>query len=425
MIRHSIHAAILIVLSCLGGCGRPSLVADTVGLSEQKLAALDARVQHHIDSGQIAGAVVLLMRDGNLAHLKSYGHRDREADVSMTDDTIFRIASMTKPIVSAAVMMLHEQGKLRLDDPVQKFIPSFADAKVLTDAGQLVPAKRPVTVHDLLTHTAGVAYGFSAPGQLGEHYRTASISSGLVQTPGTIAEAAERLGKLPLAHQPGEKWTYGLSIDVLGRVVEVASGRPLDVYLQQQIFKPLKMRDTHFFLPESKLSRLAALYQPGEGGKIVRTPPGPQQAGNLRYSGDYHHEGPRTYFSGGAGLVSTAHDYARFLQMMLNGGELDGVRLLKPATVELMTRDHIAPLAVPFAGHGDGFGYGFGVVTPRGDAADPAPAGTYSWGGIFHTYFWVDPQNELVAILMTQLYPFNQSKLRAEFKQLVYEALEP
>ncbi len=383
-----------------------------------------------VEKKEIAGAVAIVIYRGQRVVDDTIGNQDIEAGLPMRRDTIFRIASMTKPITSAAVMMLRDKGLIKLSDPVAKYLPEFSDMSVLVpqapshalDSTQ--PAKQPITIHNLLTHTSGISYGFS----IGSLYQDAGVSDGLVQTPGTIAEGVQRLAKLPLLHEPGTTFEYGLSTDVLGRLVEVVSGEPLDRFLEQRIFTPLGMKDTSFFLPPSRRGRLATLYEPDENGGI--RPAGDQvhRLGKTIYSGSYHYLGPKTYFSGGAGLVSTARDYARFLQMLLQQGELDGLRILQKETVDLMTSHQIGNLR-GFPLYGDGFGYGFGIVTnrariqrDRANARSKASVGAYSWAGFFHTYFFVDPQQELIAILMTQRYP-HEISLKADFRAAIYEAI--
>jgi CubicO group peptidase (beta-lactamase class C family) len=404
----------------------PRASAEMAGFSPPRLHRIDALLKDAVESKQIAGGVALVARRGKVVYWEAIGLQDTEAKQPMSPDTIFRIASMTKPVTSAAALMLVEEGRLRLDDPVSKYLPEFRAPKVVDpgkDTFTLVPARRQMTVHDLLTHTSGLTYRFRNREHLGDLYRTAAISDGLTQTEGTLAANVRRLAGLPLLHHPGSSWEYGLSTDVLGRVIEVASGKDLDGFFRERIFEPLKMRDTTFFLPPEKRSRLAALYRPGPDKSIVRVGEEPVTAGALVYSASWHYQGPRSYFSGGAGLVSTASDYARFLQMLLNGGELGGVRLLKPATVKQMTANQIGRLAMGISGHGDRFGYGFGVVTADGRGDEVASVGTYSWGGIFHTYFWADPHKEMIGILLTQVYPFNHLPHRSQFKKLTYEAL--
>lgn len=393
-----------------------------------RFESVDRLLEKHVERQQIAGAVALVMQKGKVIYSTAVGMQDQEAESPMRSDTIFRIASMTKPVASVAVMMLRDEGRLDLDDPVSKFLPEFADPQVLevdsTGGQRLVEARREITIRNLLTHTSGLSYGFLSPPPLRERYAAAGVSDGLVETSGTIADNTRRLANVPLANHPREAWQYGLSTDVLGRLVEVVSGQALDSFLREQIFEPLGMRDTHFVLPEDKTSRLAALYRPAEDGTIERVGKGPQAAGGVTYSATYPYASMGTYFSGGAGLVSTAADYAHFLQMLLNDGELDGVRLLKPGTVAEMTRNQIGDLIILFPIHGDKFGLGFGVHGPRSEERNGASVGTYSWGGIFHTYFWVDPSQELIGILMTQLYPFDHLSLWADFQQQVYAALE-
>jgi CubicO group peptidase (beta-lactamase class C family) len=424
--------AALVVALCSTGARAdtlPKVSPEQAGLSSSGLKRLDALLQDAVDQQQIAGGVALLARKGKVGYLQAIGRQDVEAGKPMAPDTIFRIASMTKPVTSVAVMMLVDEGRLRTTDPISKYLPEFKSPRVLVPAADgagyaLVPAERAITVHHLLTHTSGITYRFLGRPHLGPLYRQAGISDGLSQTEGTIADNVKRLAALPLLHQPGTAFEYGLSIDVLGRLVEVVSGQGLDQLFHQRIFKPLRMTDTSFFLPAEKRSRLAALYAPGTDKKIVRVGEEPVTAGELIYSASYPYRGPRTYFSGGAGLVSTASDYARFLQMLLGGGELDGVRLLKPETVKQMTQSQIGMLKPLIGGTpGNPFGYGFGIVTAEGKDKDVASVGTYSWGGIFYTHFWVDPRKELVGILLTQVYPYGHLTLRNDFKKLAYEAL--
>jgi CubicO group peptidase (beta-lactamase class C family) len=413
--------------------GLPRGDARAEGFSAEKLGRIQALLDDAVGRKQVAGGLALVARRGRAVYLARAGMQDAEAGRPIDESTIFRIASMTKPITSVAVLMLQDEGKLRVTDPLAKYVPEFAGVKVLVPrkseasdgpAYTTDPARREVTIHDLLTHTAGLTYrSFDRP-ILGRLYAEAGVSDGLVETPGTIGDNARRLAGLPLLNQPGAAWEYSLSSDVLGRVVEVASGRTLDEFSCGRIFKPLGMADTYFNLPADKRPRLSALYAPGDDQTIRRVGEGPVHAGPLTYSATYPLHDDNAYFSGGAGLVSTIGDYARFLQMLLNRGELDGVRILKPETVALMTRNQVGEFTVPFPGHGDGFGYGVGVLSERGRADDVSGVGSYSWGGIFYTYFWVDPKAELIGILMTQVYPSGHLKLREEVKRLTYEALE-
>jgi CubicO group peptidase (beta-lactamase class C family) len=408
--------------------GLPKEEARAAGFDPAKLDRIGTLLRETAEARRIAGGSALVARRGKVVGLYLAGQRDLEAARPMTADTIVRIASMTKPITSTAVMVLVDDGKIRLDDPLSKFLPEFRDPRVLVDpnGGGDPPATRPagrqITIHHLLTHTSGLSYRFFNKPVLGPLYTTWAVSDGLSETPGTIGDNVRRIAAQPLLFPPGEAWEYSLATDVLGRVVEVASGRTLDEFFRQRLFQPLKMADTHFILPAAKRDRLAAVYHPGPGGKVERTVGHPIQDGALVYSPSYPTWDEGHYYSGGAGLVSTLGDYARFLQMLLNRGELDGVRVLKPESVDRMTSSQIGTLPMPGFGHGNRFGYGFGVVTERGQ--EPEAIGTYSWGGFFYTFFWADPKNELIGILFTQTYPSGDLKVREEFKRLTYEALD-
>jgi CubicO group peptidase (beta-lactamase class C family) len=403
----------------------PTPVApEKVGLSAAGLKRIDALLLSAVEQKHLAGGVALVARHGKIAYLHGVGWSDIEARRAMAPDALFRVASMTKPVTSVAVMMLVDEGKIKLTDPVSKYVPEFKGPHVLVAAGdryETRPAKQAITIRDLLTHTSGLTYGFFDKKFLGDLYREAGVSDGIVQTEGTLADNIRRLARVPLMFDPGTAWEYGLSTEVLGRVVEVASGKNLDQLFRERIFRPLGMHDTYFFLPDAKRPRLAALYRPGKEQQIERVGDERQKVGALVYSASYPYRGPRTYFSPGAGLVSTAPDYARFLQMLLSGGRANGVRLLKPETVKQMTENQIGDLKPWIAAHGDKFGYGFGVVSPA--AKDVASVGSYGWGGIFYTYFLVDPRQDLIAIFMTQIYPTNHLKLHEEFERRVYKAL--
>ncbi len=408
----------------------PQMAPSDAGLSEEGLNAIADELRKSVAARELAGAVAVVMRGGREVYRVGVGFADVEAERPMRTDTIFRIASMTKPITSVAILQLEGQGKLSLNDPLSRFLPEFSTMQVLapppampTGELQTAPAQRPITIHDLLTHTSGLTYGFWGEEPLYSLYREAQVTDGLIEVPWTIAENARRLAALPLVAQPGTRWQYGLSTDVLGRVVEVASGESFEEYLRTHILDPLGMTDTHFVLPPEKHDRLGGLYQPDQEGKIQRTAEGEVASGTLRYSATYPLEQDRNYFSGGGGLVSTAGDYARFCQMLLNGGSLDDVRILTPNAVRRMTGNQIGDLSHLFSIHGDKFGYGFGVLTEQAGFEDPAEPGTYSWGGIFNTVFWVDPQQQLIGILMTQIYPHDHLNVREDFKRLMYEAI--
>ncbi len=422
------------------GEGFPRARPDQAGLDKQKLEQVDALFQDHITRKQIAGAVALVVRHGKVAYQNAVGMQDVEAGIAMSAETIFRIASMTKPITTTAVMILAEQGRIDLSDPVSRYLPEFKfmhvamprqkqDAKPAPGDSsaeyELVPAYRPITIRDLLTHTSGLCYRFRNLPFVGRLYAEAGICDGVSPCDHSLAENVRRLARLPLAHQPGTAWEYGLSTDVLGRLIEVVSGKSLDAFFAERILDPLKMNDTHFVLPESKRGRLAALYKPGAGGTISRTGDGPTVEGALIYAASLPYRGTDGYFSGGAGLVSTAGDYARFLQMLLNRGELEGTRILRSETVQAMTRDQTGGLPLWILVHGSRFGYGFGINTQASADIRKDPVGTFGWGGIYYTVFWVDPQHELIGIMMTQIYPSSHLKLRDEFQRLVNESVQP
>jgi CubicO group peptidase (beta-lactamase class C family) len=447
MPRLTLDLAIALLL-WIFACGRPSTATaglaqvppDQAGLSSDKLQRVDALFQDHVVRKQIAGAVALVVRHGKIAYRRAVGMQDIEAGIPMSPETIFRIASMTKAITSTAIMTLVDQGRVDLFDPISRYLPEFKFMHVAvprqrpgaqptssgsSDEYELVPAYRPIAIRELLTHTSGLCYRFNDTLLVGRLYAQAGICDGLSACDHSLADNVHKIASLPLAHQPGTAWEYSLSTDVLGRLVEVVSGKSLDAYLAEQIFGPLAMNDTHFVLPESKRGRLAALYEPGQDGRIARVGEGPTTRGQLIYASSLPYNGTRGYFSGGAGLVSTAQDYARFLQMFLNRGALDGRRILRPETVQAMTRDQTGSLPLSIPVHGFRFGYGFGISTGGRDDVKKDPAGTFGWGGIYYTDFWVDPQHDLIGIMMTQVFPSDGLKLRDEFHRLVNESVQP
>jgi CubicO group peptidase (beta-lactamase class C family) len=402
--------------------------AETVaGLSSERLARIDAVVGQYVSDRRIAGAVTLVARNGRVVHLRAHGQQDVERGVPMATDTMFRIASMSKAVTSVAAMILIEEGRLLLTDPVSRFLPSFKQTYVAVPPPPgasvgaaaatgvrvgTVPAKRAITVRDLMTHTAGISYG---AGALEAEYKAANIFDWYLSDKSeTIGEVVDRLATLPFEAQPGEKWVYGYGTDILGRVVEVASGMTLDEFFRVRIFAPLRMTDTYFFVPPEKAGRLATVYGAGAEGKIQRAP-----EHGARGQGEYV-DGPRKCFSGGAGLVSTITDYARLLQMLLNDGALDGVRILSPASVASMTSNHVGSLYLEGA---LGFGLGFEVVEHVGRAGRLTAAGELSWGSAYYPRYWVDPSNGVVAILMTQLIPAGGLDLSAKYRSLVYQAI--
>lgn len=391
----------------------PRVEPAHVGLESDLGSRISDRVEGLIRDRELAGAVVLVARRGKIAHLKAYGQQNLTPERPLKPDTIFRIFSMTKPVVSVAVMMLEEQGKLGLDDPVSRHLPALKDLEVYHPEGPKA-APREMTIRDLLRHTSGITYSFQG-GPVGQLYAEANLPD----RKQSLEEFIAKLARLPLAHAPGEKWTYSLSTDVLGRVVEVASGKTLDVFLRERIFEPLDMRDTGFHVPPEKASRLADQFRTKPGGGLEVSEPA---------STSPLLEVP-TFLSGGGGLVSTARDYAHFLQMLMDGGQLAGKRLLREETVKRMTRDQL-PASIPAISFGSevrdglGFGLGFNVCT-KPSKFDPACApGEYGWGGAASTHFWVSPRHDLFVITLEQTKPYNWNLERA-LKQLVYDAVKP
>jgi len=396
----------------------PLLVAQTkpTAISTDRAARIDRLLKRYTDENRIAGAVALVLRDGKPVYEQAVGWSDKEAGRRMTMDTVFRIASQTKAITSTAVLALVEEGKIGLAEPVSDFIPTFAHTTVASkdEPGKAVPAKRPITIKDLLTHTAGISYGTDS--------RVAALyeAKGLGPAAGNgwytadkdepICETMERLGTLPFVAQPGEAFVYGYNTDILGCVVEKASGMPLDEFVRTRITGPLGLKDTRFYLPPAEKNRLAAVYASGDDGSIVRAADGSKGQGS-------YVEGPRKSFAGGAGLTSTAHDYARFLELIRNRGALGGVRILSPRTVDLMTTNQSGTL---HSTEGLGFGLGFETVDRYG-ASGMASVGSFGWGGAYGTLYQVDRQAHLVTVLMIQLMP-NKTDIQQKFMATVYQA---
>ena len=393
------------------------------GVVEQRLERIDTAINAAVTAGEIPGAVALIARDGKIVYHEAFGYADIESKRPMKTDDIFRIASMTKAITSTAVMMLYEQGRFRLSDPVSKFLPEFTTMRVVSEVGEdgsviaSVPAEKPIKIVDLLTHTSGLTYNF-IPGNLQKSYADAGITDGMTASELTLAANIELLAKQPLLFEPGSKFAYGLNTDVLGRLVEVVSGQPLDEFFAEHITGPLGMVDTWFYLPPGISDRLVTLYAHVEGQGLIVSK-GDESSIYLD-DPDYPVKGARTFFSGGAGLSSTAYDYGRFIQMLLNDGELEGVRILGRKSVELMRTPRVD-------WDDDGtrdFGLGFMVVGDLGgNRAELGSVGAYSWGGAFYTTFWIDPSEGLVAVLMSQGRPL-VSDIDAVFRTLVYQSLE-
>jgi CubicO group peptidase (beta-lactamase class C family) len=355
-------------------------------------------------------------RQGKVVYHQAFGQRDREAGAAMRTDSIFRIASQSKGVIAVGTMLLVEEGKLLLTDPLGKYIPEFQNTTVaVTRQGggyDVVKAKRAVTIRDLLLHTAGIGYGMGVPA---DAWQKAGIQNYYFSDRDEpIAATVARMAALPMDAHPGEQWVYGYSFDILGALIERVSGQTLDQYLEQRLFAPLGMRDTAFYLPTDKRDRLTAVYGRGTDGKLVRAPAnGPAGQGAFV-------DGPRKSFSGGAGLLSTAGDYARFLQMLLNGGELDGRRYLSRKTVELMTADHLSPIVFR---PGVGEGLGFSVVKDLGVRGEPGSVGEFGWGGAYHSTYWVDPREQLVVVYLTQLNPAGDIDDFGKLRALIYQAI--
>lgn len=394
-------------------------------VSAERLQRIDKLIQQYIDSNWIAGAVAIVAKDGNIVYHKAIGFDDKSTNKPLQRDVIFRIASQTKAITSVGVMMLYEDGKLLLDDPISKYIPEFRKQQVLDKFNAAdttyttVPAKREVTIRDLLTHTSGVGYAQIGSPAMNAIYAKSGVVGGIGLVPGmTLAENIKKLGKLPLFHQPGEKWTYGLNTDVLGYLIEVISGMSLDTYFKKMIFEPLGMRDTYFYLPKEKYTRLAMLHGEDANRHVTNMPM--QITLNGTFLRDYPAVNAGTFYSGGGGLVSTAYDYAVFMQMLLNGGEYNGKRLLSPTTIRLMTQNQVGDLGL---GRNAKFGLGFQIITPDDEPRNTVSAGTFSWGGMFASSYWIDPKEKIVAQFVLQQYPFSHGELAEKFKVAVYQAM--
>jgi CubicO group peptidase (beta-lactamase class C family) len=371
----------------------PMAKPESVGMSEKRLERIHAFIQDYIDTNQISGAVTLVARHGKVVHFEAQGWRYKEENQPMEKDAIFSLMSMTKPIVSSALMMLWEDGKFMLDDPISKWLPSYAN-KVLIDpvSGARIPAK-PITVRNILTHTSGL-----------------SLEGGR-DRPKTLIEEIEKSASRPLAFQPGERWQYGASTDFVAALVEKISGMTVDEYVKQKIFEPLGIRDTHYNIPREKVSRVAAVYRPDKDGKIV-----------LLHKPEYRE--PTTYFPGVAGLNGTAADYFRFSQMLLNGGEYEGHRLLGRMTVDMMITNQIGTgKPVYIRGAGYGFGLGFGILTDPSKSPDALSVGTFTWGGANGTLFWIDPVEDLIGIMMIQINPYSHFNIRPLFSVVVSQAI--
>ncbi len=393
----------------------PAARLEEVGLSSRRLEHAEGVIARYLEADLIPGALTLVARRGRVAHFAVAGDRDVEHARPVGPDTIFRIASMTKPITSVALMMLYEEGRIRLADPVSEYLPAFEKMRVAVDGPdgsvELVPADRPITVRHLLTHTAGLANDIRPKSRpaFAEAARLRSRDE-------TIGDFVDRLAALPLNDQPGRVWDYSRATCVVGRLVEVVSGMTLADFFERRVFEPLGMRDTHFFLPHEKLDRFAAAYRPGDDGRIVADDPASEKS--------FFASRPGGYFMGSGGLVSTAADYFRFADMLMQGGRRGGERLLGRKTVELMTANHTGDKFVWLAGPGAGFGLGLGVTLDPGRAHAMPSAGSYTWGGAYCTHWWNDPREQLFGLVMTQVRPYAHLALREDFQTVVTAAID-
>lgn len=413
----STFALVLALASGLGAQGLPTARPEDVGLSGARLERLTAALDAYVERRLLPGGVLLVARDGRVAYQRAFGFRDLEARDPMLPDAMFRIASQTKALVSVAILMLQEEGRLLIGDPLSRYLPEFAETTVAVprDGGgyDVVPAHRPITLRDLLTHTAGIGYG---GGPARDRWEAAGIQGWyFAHRDEPVRETVRRMAALPMDAQPGERYVYGYATDILGAVVEVVSGLTLDAFLRSQILDPLGMRDTHFYLPGEKAGRLATVYSLPRDGALRRAPDGT----GMEAQGQYV-DGPRTSFSGGAGLVSTAGDYARFLQMLLGGGVVDGARLLAPSSVALMTADHVGER---YTSPGVGFGLGVSVLEDLGARGQPGTVGEFGWGGAYHSTYWVDPAEGLVVVYLTQVIPAFGLDDHGKVRALIYQAV--
>lgn len=384
------------------------------GMSSERLSRVSKAMQKLVDEGRLAGIVTMVARHGKIVHFETFGHQEISSDTAMAKDSIFRIYSMTKPIAGVALMMLYEEGKFRLSDPVAKYIPEFADLKVAAGVGKNGPivedADHPMTIRELMSHTAGLTYGVFSGSQVDDMYREA----GVLDPNSTLKDMIDKLSKIPLRQQPGSLWHYSVAVDVQGYLVEVLSGKTFDVFLKENIFDPLGMNDSGFHVAEDKAGLFAQVYSYDDNNKLFA------QEG---FGGSRNYLKPAKFFSGGGGLVSTAMDYMRFCQMVINGGELDGVRILSPLTVDLMHRNQLPREMVEMVpGSGTGFGLDFAVVLDPVEA-DSISKGEYYWGGAAGTWFWIDPVEDLVFVGMIQQFGQGRPGVRSLTRQLTYQAI--
>jgi CubicO group peptidase (beta-lactamase class C family) len=401
--RKSITAFVLVLFVVSAGWAGeiPQAKPEAVGMSSAKLAKVNQAVEKMISDKKAAGAITIIARKGKIVHFETYGMRDIESNKPVEKDTIMRFYSMTKPITTVAAMILFDQGKFKLDDPLEKYLPELKGLKVY-NGGKPAAPKRKVTVRDIMRHTSGFTYGLFGNTPVDKMYRKANILGSR-----NLKAMVTKLGKIPLSFEPGSKWHYSVSSDVLGAFVERVSGMGLDAFFKKHIFGPLDMRDTGFSVPKGSVERFSSCFGPG-----LRT--------SDKYSTSRYTRRPRGILSGGGGLVSTARDYMRFCQMLLNKGQLQGKRILKAKTVETMTANNLPAGMSTFRGGGVGFGLGFSVQIK--DQGSVAHAGEYGWGGAASTHFWISPKDDLVVIALTQYQPFS-ARIKQLVKPLVYQAI--
>lgn len=407
--------------------GAPALVS----MSDKKLAMIDQFIQDYVNKGYIPGGVFLIARDNQIVYYKNFGFRSTDKKLAYQKDDIFRIASMTKAVTSVAIMQLYEQGKLGLDDPVQNYIPAFKDSKVLDQFNEkdssytVVPAKSPITIRQLLTHTSGIVYGAFSQGALRAIYAKKGLMEvGLSHPKMTTEEFINRLAEVPLAFHPGEKYTYGLNMDILGRVVEVVSGSKLSDYFRKNIFEPLGMKNTFFYLPKEKQAKLVPIYLQKEDGTLEMA----TNTGGISSGMDYPLQADNNHYAGGGGLSSTALDYATFIQALLNNGFYNGKRILSRKTVEVMTADQLIRLNQEKKGYsqkpGETFCLGFSLITDQGKGISVKSPGTFEWGGYFNTKFFIDPKEQLIFVGMTQILGARHGELWDRLTALMYASIE-
>ena len=423
-----LFTSVLFLQKAIGQIKLQSVTPESQNISTERLNRLDAQISQWIKEEQLNGATAIILRDGKIVYHKAFGFAGENAP--MKTGNIFRIASMTKPVISVAAMMLFEDGKFLLTDPISKFIPEFKDPVVLDKYNTAdttyttVPAIREITMRDILSHTSGIGYAQIGSATANAIYYKNKINGGIGTPYSTLKYVITRLAKLPLMVQPGEEFYYGLNTDVLGYLIEVISAMPLDKYLQQKIFEPLGMKDTYFFLPKEKQARLVSLYtQQGNQTKLRI------QDSLISLNGTFSRDFPKTpngtYFSGGAGLASTAYDYALFGQMLLNGGELNGKRILSPGTIQIMTSNQIGDhLMWGDTNKARRFGLGFGILTEYAEKTLMIPAGSYGWDGMFASHYWTDPKNKMVVVFMRNIWPTEHWDYGDRIKPLIYQALK-